>query len=326
MDSITQIALGAAVGEAVGGRQSGRKAMGYGGLAGLLPDLDLFLSPFYHPTQQLLVHRGITHSVIFAVALSPLFALGVKKFHQSDPASFTRWTLLFFLSLATHSLLDIMTIYGTGFYEPFASDRLAIGTISIVDPLYSLPLLTTLIIALAKYKKKWARGLVLSGLLISHLYLAGAGVSKIFVNKHFQAELTRNDIQYSEMMTSPTFFNTILWYGAARVPGGVWLGFYSHLDDDPSIQFQFFPGNYHLEKNVDSKPLGFLKQFSKGWHVMSEKEGVTYFHDMRFGTLNGKEPVFSYDFEQPEKRPFGGGGDAADFDRYFSRIFGEKYR
>ena len=186
MDSITQIALGAAVGEAVGGRKSGKKAMGYGALAGLLPDLDILLAPFFHPAHQLIVHRGVTHSLLFAVVLSPLFALGVKQLHKGDVASLKRWTLLFFLSLATHSLLDIATIYGTGFFEPFSQSRLATGTISVVDPLYTLPLLVTLIASLIGYRKKWARHLIFIGLIVSHLYLAGAGISKYVVGRHFE--------------------------------------------------------------------------------------------------------------------------------------------
>ncbi|MBN2527161.1 MAG: metal-dependent hydrolase [Deltaproteobacteria bacterium] len=324
MDSITQVALGAAVGEAVGGRTSGKKAMGYGALAGLLPDLDILMGPFFHPTEQLLVHRGISHSLIFAVALCPVFARGVKKMHRGDPGSFLRWMTLFFLSLVTHSLLDIMTIYGTGFLEPFHPARLSTGVISIVDPLYSLPLVCTLIAALVAYRKKWAHRLVIIGLVASHLYLAGAGAAKLFIGRHFDAELAKAGINHSEVMTSPAFFNTILWYGVARGPDGIWLGYHSFLDKDSTIQFQFFPRNDKLEKRVDAKVLSRLKTFSKGWHVMSEKEGRIYFHDMRFGALDETTPVFSYDFKAPDKRPFATGGDSVDIGAYFRRVLGEK--
>ena len=45
MDTVTQIALGAAVGEAVMGRQVGRRALLWGGACGLFPDLDILI-PF----------------------------------------------------------------------------------------------------------------------------------------------------------------------------------------------------------------------------------------------------------------------------------------
>jgi inner membrane protein len=43
MDTVTQIGLGAAVGEAVLGRQVGRRALLWGGICGLLPDLDVLV-------------------------------------------------------------------------------------------------------------------------------------------------------------------------------------------------------------------------------------------------------------------------------------------
>ena len=43
MDTVTQIGLGAAVGEAVLGKQIGRRALLWGGICGLLPDLDVLI-------------------------------------------------------------------------------------------------------------------------------------------------------------------------------------------------------------------------------------------------------------------------------------------
>ena len=43
MDTVTQIGLGAAVGEAMLGRLVGRRALLWGGIFGLLPDLDVLV-------------------------------------------------------------------------------------------------------------------------------------------------------------------------------------------------------------------------------------------------------------------------------------------
>ena len=58
MDSITQAALGAAVGEVVLGKKVGNKATLWGAFGGTLPDLDIFLNPFLTDVQSLVVHRG----------------------------------------------------------------------------------------------------------------------------------------------------------------------------------------------------------------------------------------------------------------------------
>ena len=72
MDSLTQIVLGAAVGEAVGGRKMGAKAALWGAIGGTIPDLDVFLRSFYHPFDAALVHRGFSHSLLFALLAGPL--------------------------------------------------------------------------------------------------------------------------------------------------------------------------------------------------------------------------------------------------------------
>ena len=67
MDSLTQIVLGAAVGEAVAGRKMGAKAALWGAIAGTIPDLDVFFTAFYHPIEGALVHRGFSHSILFLI-------------------------------------------------------------------------------------------------------------------------------------------------------------------------------------------------------------------------------------------------------------------
>ena len=62
MDSLTQITLGAALGEAVLGRQVGRKAMLYGAVCGTLPDLDVLLK-FGDPVMDFTFHRSFSHSI-----------------------------------------------------------------------------------------------------------------------------------------------------------------------------------------------------------------------------------------------------------------------
>jgi len=56
MDSLSQIVLGAAVGEAVLGKKIGNKAMLWGGIAGTIPDLDIIASPFMNELQSLVFH------------------------------------------------------------------------------------------------------------------------------------------------------------------------------------------------------------------------------------------------------------------------------
>lgn len=66
MDSLTQITLGAAVGEVVLGKKVGNRAMLWGAIAGTLPDLDVAANAVSDEISALAFHRAITHSALFA--------------------------------------------------------------------------------------------------------------------------------------------------------------------------------------------------------------------------------------------------------------------
>ena len=65
MDSLSQIVLGAAVGEAVLGRRIGNRAMIWGAVAGTIPDMDVLGQYFLSELDNLAFHRGISHSLVF---------------------------------------------------------------------------------------------------------------------------------------------------------------------------------------------------------------------------------------------------------------------
>lgn len=82
MDSLTQITLGAACGEIVGGRKIGNRAMLWGAVAGTIPDLDVFVGKLMDPVSDLAFHRGISHSFFFAITFSALLAWIAKSIYD----------------------------------------------------------------------------------------------------------------------------------------------------------------------------------------------------------------------------------------------------
>jgi len=73
MDSITQITLGAAVAEVVAGKKIGNRAILWGAVAGTIPDLDIIANFFMDDIDSLAFHRGISHSILFAVVGAIVF-------------------------------------------------------------------------------------------------------------------------------------------------------------------------------------------------------------------------------------------------------------
>jgi len=83
MDSLTQIALGAAVGEATLGKKIGNRALLWGAVGGTIPDLDVLSNLFLNDIEALAFHRGITHSLTFAVVLPFLLGFLVHRLYAS---------------------------------------------------------------------------------------------------------------------------------------------------------------------------------------------------------------------------------------------------
>ena len=84
MDSLTQIVLGAAVGEAVLGKKVGNKAALWGGIIATIPDLDVIPGNLIVESSidQLLFHRGFSHSILFSVLFAFPFAWLIKKYPE----------------------------------------------------------------------------------------------------------------------------------------------------------------------------------------------------------------------------------------------------
>src|SRR5690554_3265511 len=169
MDSLTQIVLGAAVGEAVLGKKVGNRAMFYGAIAGTIPDLDVISSFFVDTVRALEIHRGITHSILFSVVFAPIFGYLVAKIDAYK--SVKGWSLLFFWALFTHPILDAHTTWGTQLFWPL-DIRLDFKTIFVIDPLYTLPFLNFLLIAMFHKKDDPKRMFHnRTGLIVSTSYL-----------------------------------------------------------------------------------------------------------------------------------------------------------
>ena len=146
MDSLSQLVLGAACGIAVMGRRTAVwKAALWGGIAGTLPDLDV-LYDYGDAVSNMTFHRSASHSLIVLTLCAPLLAVLPAWLHKGR-ALFKHWLLAMWLALVTHPLLDNFTIYGTQLLWPLTEHPFGIGSMFIVDPIYTLPLLMGVIVA-----------------------------------------------------------------------------------------------------------------------------------------------------------------------------------
>jgi inner membrane protein len=270
VDSLTQAALGAAVGTAVLGRRAGPKAALWGAVVGTLPDLDV-LVPYGDPVRDFTFHRGASHALFYLTLVSPLIAWLIAKIHR-DRAQLWRWTSLVWAALVTHALLDAFTVYGTQLLLPFSDDPVGLGSVFIIDPLYTVPLAAGVVAALAlrRSRPELAARSNAAGLALSTLYLGWSVAAQAHVAGEVHRALAASPIEAGRVLVTPTPFNTLLWRVVVMDDDGFHEGFRSLLDDSPRIDFVRHESRTDLLPALrDSWHVQRLAWFSKGFYGVS---------------------------------------------------------
>ncbi|MBO6787968.1 MAG: metal-dependent hydrolase [Rhodospirillales bacterium] len=283
MDSVTQFALGAAVGAAALGPRIGmRKAALIGGLYGTVPDLDTFL-PSPDPVTSFTSHRGASHSLVIQLLAAPLFAEPLVRVFRglNDKRLFTYVAV--YLMFATHALIDAMTVYGTRLFWPLYEGPVGVGSIFIIDPLYTLPLLlVTLWAILLNPVSSRFRGWLTGALVVSTLYMLGTAGLQQIANARAATWLAARGIEADRTLSIPTPFNTLYWRTIV-IDGSRYLNVYQPLiGDDVTV----YAHSRHPELEgclADTPAYRDLVAFTKGFYRMEEKDGKIIFSDLRMG-------------------------------------------
>lgn len=299
MDSLTQIVLGAAVGEAVLGKKVGNKAMLYGAIAGTIPDLDVLARYFVDTVTATEWHRGFSHSIFFSVLFAPIFGWLISKLERKREATFKDWSWLMFWGLFTHPVLDAFTTWGTQLFWPFKT-RLAFQSIFVIDLMYTLPFLVFLIMAMRqKRTSPKRRKYNCLGLIISSSYLVITLVLKGLAYRTFISNLEEQNITYQQIDIRPAPFATILWTANIDAGNAYLIGNYSFFDSKP-IDFESYSKNHKLlgELAANNKVKRLIK-ITEGWYTISKIKDKLFFNDLRFGlmSLDDDEEKFAFSYE-----------------------------
>lgn len=215
MDSVTQFVLGAAVGTAVLGRRIGvRRAALTGGLLGTLPDLDVFF-PYETEVDRFVEHRGATHSLVMQTLATPVIGEVIYRVFgklKEQPRGRVLACLAVFLALATHALLDAMTVYGTQLFWPLSKEPFGLGSVFIIDPIYTIPLLAVTLWAF--FQRDWSLrfGKALTvALVFSTVYLGWSATGQKIAEARADAALASAGIEPSQRLGTPMPFSTLFW-------------------------------------------------------------------------------------------------------------------
>ncbi len=294
MDSLTQLTLGAAVGEATLGRRVGRKAIFWGALLGTLPDLDVFI-PLGDPVKDFTYHRSFSHSIFVLSLLTPLFVRLILKLHPQTDLHRRGWTRLVWLVFMTHVLLDCFTVYGTQIFWPLWDYPVGWASVFIIDPLYTAPLLIGVTLALVMTRNNDRGHLATrAALAFSTLYLAWSVGAKLYVTARVEASLIRQAVSYEKLLVSAGPFNTVLWrIVAMQGDGHYYEGFYSLLDGYGEVTLERFGSRTELLAGIDRHwPVQRLQWFSKGFYKVWQRGDAIVVSDLRMGY----EPDYVFSF------------------------------
>lgn len=286
MDSITQIVLGAAVGEAVAGKKMGNKAALWGAVAGTIPDLDVLQNLIMNPIDAAIYHRGFSHSILFAVLMGPLlgwlfYRLYKRRYEQR------LWVKLWFLAIITHPMLDIFTNYGTQFLWPY-EERISFNSVFVIDPLYTLPFMICVLVALFMRKdrparSKWNWG----GIIYSSGYLLWGLIIKLVLLSSASSYMKSQGLTTRNTMVTPMPLTSFYWMILS--------------EDDQNYYFSYKSLFYSFDKRqtvalkkkneiktvqlIDDSYEQKLRFFSKGYNISELKGDSLFFYDLRFGIV-----------------------------------------
>ncbi|MEO9900155.1 metal-dependent hydrolase [Nisaea sp.] len=291
---MTQIVLGAAVSVAVSGRRIGpRKAALLGAGLGTLPDLDVLVR-HGDAVSDFILHRGWSHSLLVHAVVTPLIAEAAMRAFSGLREHRVTAYLTVFLCLATHALLDAMTVYGTRLLWPLDDTPYGVGSIFIIDPLYTLPLAVATVWALLRRDWSPRVGRVTAvALALSTLYLGWSLVAQQIVDGKARQALANAGLNAEKILATPMPFNTLFWRTIA-IDGSRYYNVYQPLfAETDAAQIHVHPRLAETGPCLDMVPSGAaVAAFSKGYYRTFIDESGFRIADLRMGVT----PSFVFDF------------------------------
>lgn len=328
MDSITHIVLGACIGEAILGRKIGKKALAIGAVAQSIPDIDFVAGFWMTPASELLAHRGITHSFLFVLLLSPLLGyLAYKLLKKGVPA--LSLSFFFLLELFVHLFLDAFNNYGVGWFEPFSHIRISFNTIYVADPLLTaMPFIATIVLIFLRTddsrRKKWWK----ASLAFSFLYLLVCIFNKFYISNQAVKAVIAKSLPHKNYFTTPAPMQSLLWMVVTGDDNGYYVSYRSVFDGNRDFVFNYFPKNEsYLDTIANHSDVSYLKRFSNGFYTVEKWGDTLVFNDLRFGQIIGwQDPkerfVFHYFLQHPDDNSLVvQRGRFAKWDSHVARLF-----
>ena len=288
MDPFTQGIVGTTVAQSGSKRDTLIVASFIGLLAGLSADLDIFIRSSTDPLLFLEYHRHFTHSIFF-IPFGALICAVVfyYLFSKRNNLSFRETYFFSFLGYATHGIIDSFTTYGTLLFWPFTNERIAWNTISVIDPIFTIPIFILVILSIVKRNNKFS----IYAIIWILFYQAIAYTQKLRAEDliYDYAQSFNHKVKLIE--AKPSFGNIVVWKVIYSTPkkyyvNAIRLGLGHKIYQGESIEkldtskaFPWLNDNSQQAKDVEK-----FRWFSNGY-LGVDKNDKDIIYDVRFSTI-----------------------------------------
>ncbi len=302
MDSLTHIALGAAIAEVTIGKKIGNKALLIGAVVGNIPDFDSIISAFLNPADALLFHRGISHSFFLLILLAPIVSYFLSKIDKDTRMRYADWLWLIALPWLSHILVDIFNTYGTGVFEPFSSVRLSYDSVAIVD-VFLLAVMIPAIVIVWLMNKKNAKRRVFAWISITFLifYFGLSVVIKENLESTIKKELAVNGVEYTRIRTAPLPLTNLIWMVVVEDSSSFKVEQRNILNINKPLLKTDLIKNHQLLDSADYYEGDMIKEFTKGFYTVEQTSNGFTIYDIRYSSLAMEYPkayVFTFNLKK----------------------------
>jgi inner membrane protein len=288
MDPLTQASLGAAAASAVSSRAQARWALLLGALAGAAPDLDVLIRSSADPLLGVEYHRHFSHALLCAPLIGLCVAALFKALFARAAPPFAACVRFALLGALTHGLLDACTGYGTRLYWPFSQCRESWNLISVIDPIFTLPLLAGTLWAFIGRRPRAAQW----SLLLCTLYLGFCGWQQVRASRVAEQLALQRGHQPQCYSLRPSFGNSLLWRMIYAYEGRYYVDAVSLL---PGAAPRLYPGRSVAQFVPDDAAADFSDNSVQGQDIERFRffsQGYVYRHprdpqvlgDVRYAT------------------------------------------
>ncbi len=275
-----------------------------GAFAQSLPDIDFIAALWLSPADNLMAHRGFSHSILFALLASLMCAWLAERWYKQTQIELGSWIIFFSVQIFLHLVIDVMNAYGVGLLEPFSHHRFSFNILFVADPLFTIaPFIAALALVMLPSSNSTRKTWVALGLLPCVIYFSIAVSNKLSITGSVKKTLDKKLNLADDYFTTPTPLNIFLWYIVAKTDGGYYLGYGSIFDRTP-IELSFVAKNDSLLAPIQARhDVERLKTFSQDYYIVSQTKGKLYFSDLRFGQAFGwidpNAPfIFKYELDE----------------------------